>query len=157
MHNLSQGDDESIDFVACVVKGKGGANTHLVTESSKGWLCTVVSCTYGDSFLVEQLSCEWNVDAIEHEGHDRNTVLGVADEGEARNECQLLTGVLGEVVLMGFDVVESDVLHVVECCAKRDGIGYVWGSCFESCWWKIETCLFECHVLNHVAATLPRR
>ena len=42
----------------------------------------------------------WNGDAVEHEAHDADAVLGIANEREAWNLSELLTGILGEFVLM---------------------------------------------------------
>ena len=52
-NNLAYSDDKFVHILSGVVKCKSGANAHLIAQSTKGGLRTVVTGAHGDALLVQ--------------------------------------------------------------------------------------------------------
>ena len=61
---------ERIDLLLCVVKSKGGAYGAADAEPCHEWLCTVVTCAYGNAQAVEQRSHVQMMDVADIEADD---------------------------------------------------------------------------------------
>ena len=145
----------AINFFFCIIDRESGTYRHLVAEGTESGLGAVVSGTYGNAFLVEQLSHLRCRDARDVERDDAHPLLRIAHDGDAWDAADLLTCILGEFMLMAFDVVDAHTLHEVECITESDGIGNVGCASLESGWRHIELGALDGHILNHVASTLP--
>ena len=58
-------------------------------------------------------------------------------------------------MLVGLNVANAQMAHVVEGGPQSDGIGHVGCSGFETCWRHIILRALYRHVLDHIATTLP--
>ena len=114
-HNLTDGDDELIHVVLCVVESKSGTNTHFVPQGAKGRLGAVVTGTHGYALFIQQRSRLRYGDAIKVERNDTDAVLGIAYEMQAWHLCKLFAGILRQLMFMMLDARE------VRCGSHNQG------------------------------------
>ena len=67
----------------------------------------------------------------------------------------MLTGILGELVLVRLDVADAEMTHVVEGCTQSDGVGHVGCTSLKACRRHVVLRAFDGHIFDHVATTLP--
>ena len=137
-YNLLKSDNQAINFFFCIIDRESGTYRHLVAEGTESGLGAVVSGTYGNAFLVEQLSHLRCRDARDVERDDAHTLLRIAHDGDTRNATDLLTCIFRQFMFVVFDVVDAHTLHEVECITESDGIGNVGCASLESGWRHIE-------------------
>ena len=148
--------DKSVNFFLCIIKGKRGADTHLVAQGTECRLSAMVACTNGYAFLVEQLTHLGSRYAFKLKRHHADATLRVANERQTIYSAKLCAGILSEFVFMPLNVVNAYTANIVEGSAKANGIGHIGRSGLETGWRSIKLRLLDGNVFYHVATTLPR-
>src|SRR5690606_15745435 len=117
----------------------------------------MVPCAYGNSACVKHLPHVEVVDVFYREGYNADFVGGCPYQSNSLYLLQAFRCVMQQILFMGCNVLATNILDKLDGGLERDHIGNIGRSRFELIGQVVVSCLFERHVLNHLATPLIGR
>lgn len=113
--------------------------------------------TDGNPLLIQVISNLFFTEAFERERKYSGFFLRGADDVQTRNADQFVCGLFQQRVFVAGNIRHSDAVKIIDGSAKTYSICNISSSCFKSLRRTLVNCPLEGDILDHIAATLPRR